>query len=323
MTQHPYPGSHRRYPLWPVLAACTALAWLLTGLSTPGSASAATPQGPCAAPAYPEPPKVAGPPGPFRETRTLSFGGVQVEAIIDRPANDAADALLLFHGTVGNDRAILSAARETLERFSALLDRQDLLLVSVAYPEEGLLMGDNVAHAEAALLWVRHEAREALGVSIGRIFLAGHSQGGYIATRLGTLHAVDGIVANAPGPLDLRYRCALEEEGRLKRSVACGNLAAAFGSTRENPEAYEARSLLAYTDGHRADLLFVQGLDDAPVHLRSWPIFRARMEACTDCRSRRFLELPGQQHAALFGSPEARAAFQAFLRPPSTQLPAR
>ena len=38
MTQHPYPGSYRRYPLWPVIAACTALAWLLTGLSTPGSA---------------------------------------------------------------------------------------------------------------------------------------------------------------------------------------------------------------------------------------------------------------------------------------------
>jgi hypothetical protein len=253
-------------------------------------------------------------PGPYRVTRTLEVDGVRVEAVIDRPANDVADALLLFHGSVIYDRLVLQAAEDTLETFRALLDRDDLLLVSVAFPEEGLLMGDNLAHAEAALLWVRRHAAEALGVTVQRVFLAGHSQGGYLVTRLNTLHAVDGVVANAPGPLDLVFRCRLEEDGRLEQSVPCGNLAAAYGSTTQDAAAYAARSLLSFTAGHRSDILFVQGLDDSPIQMRSWPIFRERMEACTDCRARTFLEVPGRGHPALFGSPEARRAFNEVLR---------
>jgi hypothetical protein len=252
-------------------------------------------------------------PGPYRETRTLEANGVRVDAIIDRPANDAADALLLFHGTVLEDRLVLEAAGRTLDGFRAILDRDDLLLVSVAYPEEGLLMGDNVAHAEAALLWVRRHAAEALGVSVGRVFLAGHSQGGYIVTRLNTMHAVDGVIANAPGPLDLVFRCGLEESGRIAAGVTCGLLAEAYGSTTEAPEAYMARSLLSFTTGHRSEILFVQGLDDAPIQLRGWPIFRQRLEACSDCAGRDFLELEGLGHQALFTSPEARLAFNALL----------
>jgi hypothetical protein len=250
---------------------------------------------------------------PYRVTRTLEVDGIEVEAIIDRPAKDEVDALLLFHGTVLEDELILGAAEKTLDGFRALLDRDDLLLVSVAYPEEGLLMGDNVAHAEAALLWVRRHASEVLGVKVGRVFLAGHSQGGYIVSRLNTLHAVDGVVANAPGPLDLVFRCGLEEAGRLESGVTCGLLAEAYGSTKEAPEAYMARSLLSFTSGHKSDILFVQGLDDSPIQMRSWPLFREQMEACDDCRERAFLELEGRGHQALFGSPEARAAFNAFL----------
>jgi hypothetical protein len=253
-------------------------------------------------------------PGRYRVTRTLEVDGVRVEAIIDRPANDAADALLLYHGTVIYDRLALQAAEDTLEQFRAILDRDDLLLVSVAYPEEGLLMGDNVAQAETALLWVRQHAAEALGVNVGRVFLAGHSQGGYLVTRLNTLHAVDGVIANAPGPLDMVFRCRLEEDGRLEPSVQCQDLAQAYGSTTQDEAAYAARSLLSFTAGHRSNILFVQGLDDSPVQMRSWPIFRSRMEACVDCRARNFLELDGRRHPALFESPEARRAFNEFLR---------
>lgn len=252
--------------------------------------------------------------GAFRITRMLEANGVRVDAIIDRPANDVVDVVLLYHGTVLFDDRILEAAQNTLEGFRAILDRDDLLLVSVAYPEEGLLMGDNLVHAEAALLWVRQRAAAALGVTVNRVFLAGHSQGGYLVTRLNTLHAVDGVIANAPGPLDLVFRCGLEEQGRLQAQVTCGNLSAAYGSTTANPQAYAARSLLSFTSGHRSSVLFVQGLDDSPIQMRSWPLFRQALEACTDCRERTFLELPGLGHQALFTSPEARRALNEVLR---------
>lgn len=249
-----------------------------------------------------------------RSTRTVELDGVRVEVVIERPAAVRADAVVLFHGTVGYDRAVLAAAHDTLDAFGAIFDRDDLLVVSVAYPEEGLLMGDNLAHAQAALLWVQRHAAAALGITIDKVFLAGHSQGGYLATRLNTLHTVDGVIASAPGPLDLVFRCGLEESGRLKTSPTCARLADRYGTSTTDPAAYRARSLLSFTAGHRADILFVQGLEDSPIQMRSWPRFRESLEACTDCRGRRFLEVPGQGHDALFRSPEAGRAVDALLR---------
>lgn len=252
----------------------------------------------------------------YRGTRTVTIDGVRVDVLVDKPALDTVDALVVYHGSVGRDALVMAGTERTLDEFRALLDRDDVMIVSVAYPEEGLLFGDNLREAEAGLLWVQRSAASELGVRIRRVFLGGHSQGGYLVTRLNTLHAVDGVVANAPGPLDLVYRCGLEERGEEAATAVCGRLRAAFGPTTENAEAYASRSLLRFTEGHRSKLLVIQGLADSPIQLRSWPLFRAALEACVDCRTRTFLELPGLEHPALFRSTEARAAFVAFLSEP-------
>ena len=258
----------------------------------------------------------AGLPVAYRGTRTVTIDGVSVDVLVDKPALDAVDALVVYHGSVGSDALVMAGTERTLDEFRALLDRDDVMIVSVAYPEEGLLFGDNLREAEAGLLWVQRLAAAELDVRIHRVFLGGHSQGGYLVTRLNTLHEVDGVVANAPGPLDLVYRCGLEEQGDEAASAVCDRLRAVFGPTTENAEAYASRSLLRFTDGHRSKLLVVQGLADSPIQLRSWPLFRTALEACGDCRARTFLELPGLDHPALFRSAEARAAFAAFLSEP-------
>lgn len=251
--------------------------------------------------------------GAYRVTRSIGTASLSVPAILDKPVGDTLDVMLLFHGTVGYDSLVLDAARNTLDAFSALFDRRDFLLVSVAYPEEGLLMGDNVRHAEAALIWVRERAERELGIKIRRVFIAGHSQGGYIAIRLNTLHTVDGVIASAPGPLDLVFRCTLEENGRLAAGEVCSLLRKAYGSTRDASQAYWARSLLEFTGNQRSPLLVVQGLSDSPIQMANWPLFRKQLEACGRCAALAFLELPRLGHPALFNSPEARRIFNEFL----------
>jgi len=251
--------------------------------------------------------------GAYTITRTIGTDSVSVEAIIDKPLNDTLDVLLLFHGTVAYDSLILEAAQNTLDGFAAILDREDMLLVSVAYPEEGLLFGDNIQHAEAALLWARDHAAQELGITVNKIFLAGHSQGGYLVTRLNTMHAVDGVIANAPGPLNLVYRCELEESGQLPPGLVCGLLYQTYGTTQDDPAAYMERSLLHFTSGHLSDILFVQGMSDSPIQMYSWPTFRSQLEACADCQERSFLELPGLGHQSLFNSPVAKQAFNDFI----------
>ncbi|MBM3433076.1 MAG: hypothetical protein FJX92_08800 [Bacteroidetes bacterium] len=250
----------------------------------------------------------------YQIVRKINYNGVSVDVVIDKPKNDVVDVLVLYHGTVTFDNKILEAAYNTLDGFKRILNRTDMMLVSVAYPEENLLMGDNLPFAEAALLWVKNKAAQELGITIRKVFLGGHSQGGYIVTRLNTMHATNGVIANAPGPLNLVYRCQLEETGQITNSIACRQLAATYGNTTTNPNPYYLRSLSNFTSPFKSDILFVQGLEDSPIQLYSWPTFKQAVNACTDCRERQFLEIPGYGHNSLFQSPIGQTEFNRFIQ---------
>jgi hypothetical protein len=74
----------------------------------------------------------------------------------------------------------------------------------------------------------------------------------------------------------------------------------------------EAARPSTYTAGFKADALFVPGLGDSAIQMRSWPLFKQAVQACTDCQSPVFLEVAGS-HDALFMSFEAREAFNRFI----------
>ncbi|TVR44264.1 MAG: hypothetical protein EA394_00350 [Bacteroidia bacterium] len=249
----------------------------------------------------------------YQITKSITYNGVSVDLIIDKPGASEFDVLLVFRGTVRRDSLILQASQNALERFKGILDRKDMMIVSVAYPEENLLFGDNIQHAEAALLWLKNDAESELEITVNRIFLAGHSQGGYLVTRLNTMHQTAGVIANAPGPLNLVFRCQLEENGQIPNEMECSVLYDEYGSVTSNPDAYYERSLLNFTAGYQSDILFVQGLEDGPIHMHSWPQFKEQVESCTDCESNYFLELPGFGHAALFYSVQAIIEFNNFI----------
>lgn len=251
-------------------------------------------------------------------TKEIYYNGISVDVVIDKPQNNAVDVLMVFHGTVWYDSRIMEAANNALRGYKQILNRDDMMLVSVAYPEENLFIGDNVLHAEAALLWLKNHASEELGVTVKKIFLSGHSQGGYIVTRLNTMHETDGVIANAPGPFNLVYRCQLEEDGQIPKGIACNLLRSNFGTTEDNPDAYFERSLLNFTNGFKADILFVQGLHDSAIQMHSWPVFKQQVSDCADCKHSEFLELPGYGHNGLFQSPQAQAVFNDFINDRST-----
>lgn len=251
--------------------------------------------------------------GAYRTTKKILYNNVSVDVVIDKPINNDVDVLIVYHGTVFLDSKILEAAFTTLDNFKRILDRRDMMIVSVAYPEENLFMGDNLLHAEAALLWVKHRASQELGITVKKIFLGGHSQGGYLVTRLNTLHATNGVIANGPGPLNLVYRCQLEENGQAPGTVTCSMLQNMYGTTGANTSAYFQRSLLNFTNGYLSDILFVQGMNDASIQLYSWPIFKEQVLRCSTCRIRQFVEIPNMGHTALFDSPQARIEFNRFI----------
>lgn len=249
----------------------------------------------------------------YRQTKTINYNNTSVDVVIDKPALNDLDVLIVYHGTVLYDMFSLTAANTTLDSFKNILDRKDMMLLSVAYPGENLLFGDNIIQAEAALLWVKNSAARELGITVKKVFLAGHSQGGYLVTRLNTMHKTNGVIANAPGPLNLVYRCNLEENGQVATSVTCDKLRNIYGTTSTNPDAYFQRSLLNFTNGFKSDMLFVQGLNDSPIQLYSWPTFKQDVLNCTNCQSTQFVEVPGGTHPSLFTSPVAKTEFNNFI----------
>jgi len=249
----------------------------------------------------------------YQITKNISYNGVSVDVVIDKPEGDEFIVLMVFHGTVGYDSLIMQAANNTLNGFKKILDRDDLMILSVAYPEEGLLFGDNIEQCEAALLWLQNEASGELQINVQKIFLAGHSQGGYLVTRLNTMHVTDGVIANAPGPLNLGFRCELEENGQIPSGLACTLLESEYGPPSLNPTPYYERSLLNYTSGHKSDILFIQGLNDSPIQMHSWPMFKDDLMNCNSCQSIQFLELEGLGHNALFNSQQAQTEFNTFI----------
>ena len=249
----------------------------------------------------------------YRVTQTITYNAIDVDVVIDMPAINEVDVLLVFHGTVLYDSNLMTAANTTLDKFKGILDINDMMIVSVAYPQENVLLGDSIIQCEAALLWLQNNASQELGVNINKIFLAGHSQGGYMVTRLNTMHQTNGVIANAPGPLNLIYRCQLEENGQIQPSTFCTNLRNLYGTTSNNPNAYFQRSLLNFTNDFMSDILFVQGLDDSPIQMYLWPTFKQDVISCSTCQNREFIEIPNGGHVSLFESLIAKMEFNNFI----------
>jgi hypothetical protein len=252
-------------------------------------------------------------PRAYRQTITITYNNINVDVVIDKPALNEVDVLLVFPGTVLYDSNIMTAANTTLDKFRDILDRKDMMIVSVAYPQENLLLGDNIVQAEAALLWLKNKANQELGITVKKVFLGGHSQGGYLVTRLNTMHQTNGVIANAPGPLNLIYRCQLEENGQIQSGAVCTKLRNVYGTTASNATAYSQRSLLNFTDGFKSDILFVQGLNDSPIQMYSWPTFKQDVLSCTNCQKSQFVEIIGGEHSSLFESPIAKTEFNSFI----------
>jgi hypothetical protein len=252
-------------------------------------------------------------PTAYRITKSVTYNNINVDVVIDKPALNEVDVLLVFHGTVLYDSNLMTAANTTLDKFKGIIDRNDMMIVSVAYPQENVLLGDNIVQGEAALLWLKNKASQELGITVKKIFLGGHSQGGYMVTRLNTMHQTNGVIANAPGPLNLVYRCELEENGQIQSGAVCTNLKNVYGTTSINPNAYFQRSLLNFTNGFKSDILFVQGLNDSPIQMYSWPTFKQDLLSCTSCQNIQFVEIAGGEHGSLFESPIAKTEFNNFI----------
>ena len=252
-------------------------------------------------------------PTAYRISKSINYNNINVDVVIDKPALHEVDVLLVFHGTVINDSSIMTAANNTLDKFKSILDRKDMMIVSVAYPQENVLFGDNIVQCEAAFLWLKNKASQELGITVKKVFLGGHSQGGYMVTRLNTMHQTNGVIANAPGPLNLVYRCQLEENGQVQSGAVCTKLKNVYGTTSNNANAYFQRSLLNFTNGFKSDILFVQGLNDAPIQMYSWPTFKQDVMSCSSCKNRQFVEIAGGVHGALFDSPMAKTEFNNFI----------
>ena len=230
------------------------------------------------------------------------------------------DVVVLYHGTITSpNTSPADAATTFLQLALNRVNLKDKLIFSVAYPQDAipiyvnnpdlaaqqfpglnfssLLIGDNIVYAEAALLWVKNNLGSYLSSNnipktVNKVYTFGHSQGAYLVHRLNTLHAVDGVISNAPGPIDLLSRCSGSQN---TINISCNKINVGLGTTGGNPSAYNSRSLKNFLSGTLSPTLFTQALDDTTGDANGSPqvanmknIVQVGLSTCTNCAEHTF-----------------------------------
>ena len=249
----------------------------------------------------------------------VSYNGYPVRGYLYYPTTpntgQSLDVVVLYHGTITS--AGVSPADAASTFISIALNKvnlKDKLVFSVAYPQDfiplwqanpalpaiqfpgldypNLYLGDNIVYAEAALLWVKNELNSFLSSNnipktVNKVYTFGHSQGAYLVHRLNTLHTVDGVISNAPGPIDLLTRCSGVNQ---TETGSCNKIGLGIGLTSTDPDAYNSRSLKSFLSGTLSPTLFTQALDDdtadefgTPQVANMKDIMQAGLSTCTDC----------------------------------------
>ena len=249
----------------------------------------------------------------YNEVKAIEYDGVKINVYLDIPTTNSLDYVLLVHGTLDSDKENVQAAKILADKIKPIIHKE-VGLVSVAYPQENLLMGDNIIYPEAALLWLKNNAEKELGVKINKIYLIGHSQGGYLVTRLNTMYETDGVIANGPGPIDLAVRCqGAEDSPNAPPSMECNLIKDKYGSAYDNPTAYSDRSMINFAFGQKSKILFIQGMDDTLLQTTGLEKFEEKINTCTNCAPYRFLRIKGVGHGAIVESKEAEGAVNNFI----------
>jgi hypothetical protein len=270
-------------------------------------------------------------------TITTTHNGLPIRGFLYYPTSGISgtqfDVVVLYHSTIESFGVTpFTAAQNFLNITLNNINIKDKIIFSVAYPQDAIpaweanpslpgtqfpgidypnfYFGDNITYAEAALLWVKsgglntYFTSNNIPRSINKIFTFGHSQGAYLTHRLNTMHAVDGVISNAPGPIDLLTVCTFLESNN-DNNFTCAKIKTGIGSVTTNPSAYDNISLKNFLSGTLSPTLFTQALDDttgnsfgAPQVANMQNIVQAELNTCTDCENITFNYYQTGGHAA-------------------------
>ena len=222
---------------------------------------------------------------------TETYNNLPVRGFLYVPEvpSDTLNVVVLYHGTITSRGSTpVTASQKFLDivRNPRGLNLGSYIIFSVAYPQDaipgwtqaqaqalfpgldltGFILGDNLEYAEASLLWAKNALNNYLlennfTKQFDKIYTFGHSQGGLLVHRLNRLQEVDGVISNAPGPIDLLRRCQYSENYN-NENVSCTRIREKFGSVTTGQEAYESVSMQSYLNETKSPTLFTQGLDD-------------------------------------------------------------
>lgn len=229
----------------------------------------------------------------------IDYNNKNIKVFINKPLGDEFDAILMFHGTTMNNTRSIKSAMDISTLGNEITNNTDkFMTISVAYKESNLLIGDELEEAETSLLWLKNKIYDDLNITINKIYLFGHSRGGYIVLRLNNKYKTDGVIANAPGPISLDYLCLLVEQKIIidKEDSVCNNMRNLFGTTNENPDEYTKRSLLYNIDNLQSRMLIIQGLDDKNIQLKLMPQLLDKINKCKNCANFELLKLNNTPH---------------------------
>jgi hypothetical protein len=233
-----------------------------------------------------------------------------------------SDVILAFHGFLSADSDGMDEAKKLLEQLKDEIGIKSKAIVSVTYPQENVLVGDNIDEAEAALLWLKSNPQDILNTNVGDIYLFGTKLGGYLVSRLNTMHDTAGVISNSPDPINLNLRCQVSELAPPEEKfIECEKIFDQFGTIFTNSQPYSIRSLINYTTGHIAEALYIQGLQDTTFQVDRFNEFEFALNSCTNCAPFSAIKVLSGDENAFIETEEGKQAILNFLNVAPTSYP--
>ncbi len=238
-------------------------------------------------------------------------------AYVTKPEGDSMDLVVLLHGTTNDDAASETAALKMPEMIRAMPRLSDACIVSLAYRETGMAIGDDVL--EPLDVFSALEKNPSLqGLDRKKLQIIGHSRGGYVALMINAAVPNDGIVVNAPGPLDIAHSCEiLLESGNpgaaQMRAFCAGTMAERYGTLAQNRGAYEALSVANRACFSKSPVLFLQGGRDKRIQIEELAELEALFESGRCPIDYEILRVENAGHSDIFEWEEVWSRILSFL----------
>ncbi|RMF55492.1 hypothetical protein D6745_01815 [Candidatus Woesearchaeota archaeon] len=252
----------------------------------------------------------------------LKTDNCSVTAFLNKPKGiDFDKVIIIAGGYTDTDKGGYNSAKRISDLVKDKFNRLGYLSLVVVYKQETGLGDKDLKDFLCAVRWAKHNAGE-YGLKLDKIYLLGHSRGGYIVSFANTIEKTNGVIANS-FVTDLRRLYEMTENKEIglydpelqKRAENIINLTirSYSGTPDEVPKIWEQKSIIPNINKMKSRYMFTLGNDELKYAHEIMGGLEKAFESCNDCVEWEYVKINNMKHYPFYNKEWWEAVLE-FIR---------